>query len=72
MSMDVLSALTPGGEANTRGVLPRGAHMVAAVSLRADTAASIVDQVPPKDDCDQGVEGRGLTDCEGRQAPDEL
>jgi hypothetical protein len=57
MSRLVLAALKPGGAVKVRGVRPRGADMVAAVSLETADGTKIIDQGPPKEDHDHKRDG---------------
>lgn len=48
LSAQVVAAIKPGSEVTVRGIRPRGADMIAAVSLGKAGGAQIIDQGPPK------------------------
>lgn len=69
MSRHVLAGVKPGASVTVRGVRPRAANMIAAVSIQVGDAAPIVDQGPPEADAPDKpghkAETHELKDIEG-------
>jgi len=63
MSKQVVAALKSGDKVKIRGIRPRGAEMVAAVSLEAIDGKQIIDQGPPKEGPDHKPGKKHATDA---------